>query len=261
MYFPILFINSSFTLHGNKIRSKILTYLEQHLIHKSITMNNQIKNYYDKLADKYDDDRFGNSYGQYLDIQEKRILETWLSDSEGQYVLDLGCGTGRFLEFANVGLDISPKMLKIAQQKFPNKELVIGSANEIPFKEATFDTIISFHVLMHLDLSMVKEIFAEVHRTLKKNGQFIVDVPSKYRRNLTNYKAKNWHGKNDLTIEDLQKLIGNQWKIVQYQGIAFFPIHRIPKSLRLSFIWLDNLLCRSPFRKYASYLVFEFVKI
>ena len=230
-------------------------------ISKWIPMNTNIKDYYDNLANEYDDDRFGNSYGKYLDVQEKLILQKWLGNTEAQNVLDLGCGTGRFLEFANTGLDISPKMLAIAQQKFPSKKLVLSTATQSPFESETFDIIISFHVLMHLNRSTLQEILVETHRILKKNGRFVFDIPSKHRRKLTKYRAKNWHGSNDLTIEELQKTIGKQWKINQYQGIAFFPIHRIPKRLRPSFIRLDNFLCRSPFKKYASYLIFEFVKI
>ena len=39
----------------------------------------QVVQYYDQLAARYDRDRFGNSYGAYLDVQERRLLGRWLA--------------------------------------------------------------------------------------------------------------------------------------------------------------------------------------
>ena len=61
---------------------------------------NPIQDYYDKIAHKYDADRFGNSYGRYIDALEREILTTWLHGVKPENVLDIGCGTGRFLDFA-----------------------------------------------------------------------------------------------------------------------------------------------------------------
>jgi hypothetical protein len=34
----------------------------------------KIIEYYNQLASEYDENRFGNSYGQFIDFQERRIL-------------------------------------------------------------------------------------------------------------------------------------------------------------------------------------------
>ena len=65
-----------------------------------------IETYYNDIASNYDQWRFGNSYGKYIDYQERAILNNWLRDLKGKNILDLGCGTGIFLDLANTGLDI-----------------------------------------------------------------------------------------------------------------------------------------------------------
>lgn len=224
-------------------------------------MNQSIKEYYDNLAPAYDEDRFGNTYGQYIDSQEKTILQKLLSHSKDEKILDMGCGTGRFLEFANYGIDISPNMIEQSKRKFPNKTLAVQSATSTDFESNYFDKIFSFHVLMHLDKSTTNDVLNEAHRILKKEGTLIIDIPSKKRRKFTNYKADNWHGANDYTIEELKGICKNKWHIEKHYGIAYFPIHRIPNSLRVPLIKIDNLLCRSIFKEYASYLIVVLKKL
>jgi ubiquinone/menaquinone biosynthesis C-methylase UbiE len=96
-------------------------------------------------------------------------------------ILDLGCGTGRFLEFANYGVDISPKMIEVAKTKFPKKEIIEGSVSSIPFPENHFDVIYSLHVIMHLNKEITQAFLIETHKKLKSNGKLIFDFPSDKR--------------------------------------------------------------------------------
>ena len=216
----------------------------------------EIKEYYNKLAAEYDRDRFGNSYGNYLDQQEKTLVKSILTDRSKENILDVGCGTGRFLEFASHGIDLSEEMIRVAKRKFPQKKLFVQSATQTTFESSSFDTILSFHMFMHLDKKITKEVFTEIHRLLKKGGRFIFDVPSGQRRKLVKYKANNWHGANDFSPQSLKDMLGDQWEICEYYGIAFFPVHAIPKILRSTFRMLDTLLCHTFLKNYSSYLLF-----
>lgn len=213
-----------------------------------------IKEYYNDLAGEYDKDRFDNTYGQYIDRQEKKIIRKLLNNNSKDKTLDLACGTGRFLEFAKYGVDISPQMLQEAHKKHPECELFEGSALQTPFKDALFETILSFHLIMHLDADTTSRFLKEAHRLLKQGGKLIFDFPSKDRRKLVNYKAKNWHAANDFTPHEIVSLCDG-WILKRYYGILFFPIHRIPTSLRKPIIALDNMLCHSFLRRYASYQI------
>lgn len=214
---------------------------------------NNIQEYYNELAPKYDVNRFGNSYGQYIHQQEIRILQKILKNTASERILDIGCGTGRLTDFANYGLDISAAMIEEAKTKFPNKQFSVESAIKTDFEDVFFDKLFSFHVIMHQDKNNTKRILDEAHRILKKEGQFIFDFPSLKRRKLINYKAANWHAANSFSIEEMKNLVGDRWKLIATYGFLWLPIHRIPAKIRPFLIPLDNLLC-SLFKEYASYI-------
>ncbi len=225
-------------------------------------INNTKENtaYYNNIAINYDDDRFGNSYGKFIDFQERKLLTHLLKYSDINSTLDLGCGTGRFLDYANFGIDASEEMVKVAKLKYPEKNIDVGTAQHTNFEDCKFNIIFSFHVFMHLDKPLVLKILNEAYRILETGGRLIFDVPSKKRRNLFSFKSKTWHGANCYTVNEIKKICNKKWELTNYFGILFFPIHRIPKKLRNKFIHFDNLLVKTIIKEYSSYLVFELIK-
>ena len=223
-------------------------------------MNSEIETYYNELASNYDNSRFANTYGQFIDGQEQLILSDLLKNTESLQVIELGCGTGRFLDHAETGIDISENMIGESLKKFPDKQLFIESANNTHFKDNSFEAAYSFHVFMHLDKEMILNILSEAHRILKKGGNFIFDIPSAKRRKLVNYKSDGWHGATSYSISEVKDLLGDNWTLNYSRGILFFPIHRFPRAIRSIIFKLDVLLCNSILKEYCSYLVLELVK-
>jgi ubiquinone/menaquinone biosynthesis C-methylase UbiE len=223
-------------------------------------MNEEIKNYYDDLAYSYDSNRFENSYGKFIDKQERIFLTKHLPSVSTHNILDLGCGTGRFLEFANNGVDISPKMIEVASKKHPLKELKEGSVTSIPFPNNYFDTIYSLHVIMHLNKETTASFLTEAASKTQAKGSLIFDFPSKKRRSLVKYKANNWHAANQFSIEEITELAENHWIVKQSAGILFLPIHRFPSFIRPLLSKIDHLLCRSFLKEYASYIIIKLEK-
>jgi ubiquinone/menaquinone biosynthesis C-methylase UbiE len=219
----------------------------------------EITDYYNNIANIYEEDRFNNSYGAFIDSQEKIILNKLLTDSKAN-VLDLACGTGRLMHYAQVGVDASEQMVKIAAAKFPQKQIQLADATNTNFDNNRFDVIISFHFLMHLDKQTVAHILIEAYRILKKGGRLIFDIPSKKRRIALNYKAQNWHGAFSFTKEELLQYCNDMFIIKNHYGILFLPLHRIPKSLRKMFLTIDLFLANSFLKNYSSYLIFELEK-
>jgi ubiquinone/menaquinone biosynthesis C-methylase UbiE len=116
---------------------------------------------------------------------EERHLISLLPNLERKCVLDLACGTGRWLQRLlrenvafGVGADFSKAMLKVANQK---RELVRHLARadymSFPFRAEAFDfTICSFATSHMGDLSRLAE---ELARVTKSNGAvFVTDLHS-----------------------------------------------------------------------------------
>src|SRR5258708_32877717 len=91
----------------------------------------------------------------------------------GQRALELGCGTGVFLERvarsgAEIrGLDLSEDLLAKARARLtgrPNVSLDQGNAEAMPYPDAHFDAVYGSSVLHHLDLD---QALRDPHRRLK----------------------------------------------------------------------------------------------
>lgn len=219
---------------------------------------NNIISYYNKIAKIYDQDRFNNTYGRFIDHQERKILNILLRNKNG-IVLDLACGSGRLLNYANFGIDASIEMVKIAKEKFPDKIIEISDAELTSFESNSMDTIISFHFFMHLNEEKIKKILLECNRILKPKGRIIFDIPSQKRRNLLKFKSDFWHGSYSSNFKKISKIDSN-FKIKRSFGLLFLPIHRIPKKIRSFFLNLDYILANSFLKEYSSYVIIEIEK-
>lgn len=215
--------------------------------------NRPIQQYYDELAAAYDEDRFGNSYGQYLHAQEQGIMQAWLGGIAPEVTLDMGCGTGRFLQYAHYGVDLSGQMLVQAQHKFPAHQLVQASITNTPFADQQFRAAFSLHVFFHLDKAIIRQAIREAHRILQPGGVLIVDFPTAARRRLVKYQKDGWHGNTALSVDEVRQYANGLFLLEKQQGAMLFPVHRIPKKLRQPVRWLDTLLCRTFLRQWASY--------
>ncbi len=106
--------------------------------------------------------------------------------ASGERVLDVGCGCGLDTFVAALlvgpgghaaGLDLTAEMLAWPQRvcaafSLKNVEFQTGSAEKLPFADASFDLVISNGVL---NLVLDKDAaFAEIHRVLRPGGTFAV---------------------------------------------------------------------------------------
>jgi len=91
-------------------------------------------------------------------------------------VLEIGCGTGRFLaQLAEVakawGVDASPEMLEVARSRGGGAGLKLGTAEELPFKDGWFERAAMWLVAHLVDRPRA---FAEAARVLVPGGRFAV---------------------------------------------------------------------------------------
>jgi ubiquinone/menaquinone biosynthesis C-methylase UbiE len=91
-------------------------------------------------------------------------------------VLDVGCGGGYFEQAEPeryIGLDIEHIRLSKARRAGAHR-LVQGSAQCLPFCDATFDGVLAKDVLEHFYLEEAFAFLYEVRRVLRSGGVFVV---------------------------------------------------------------------------------------
>ena len=101
------------------------------------------------------------------------------------HVLDLACGTGRFMaqtlralpRLNLTGLDLSPPYADAARKAvapWPQAEIVEGQAEALPFEDCRFDYLISIYLFHELPPRIRSKVIAEAARVLKPGGVFII---------------------------------------------------------------------------------------
>jgi ubiquinone/menaquinone biosynthesis C-methylase UbiE len=96
----------------------------------------------------------------------------WLVGGAEGRTLDVGCGTGRNLSLIAatrvIGLDPAREPLLAARRRAPRVPLVQGDAQALPFRDGTFDTVISG--LVFCSVPDPRRGLAEVRRVLRPGG-------------------------------------------------------------------------------------------
>lgn len=221
---------------------------------------NEVVAYYDEIADTYDESRFGNSYGRFIDTEERMILDRLFPPGRGETRLEIACGTGRLTGYATHGLDASGEMLAHAKRRFETVDFRQASADDTGFADESFDAVYGFHLMMHLDPDLIEGILREVHRILKPGGRFVFDLPSRERRRRLRHRQASWHGGTEMSTGDVRSLAGDRFVLRRSFGVMMLPVHKLPHGLRRPLTKLDFALANGPMKEYSSYLVFELVK-
>jgi ubiquinone/menaquinone biosynthesis C-methylase UbiE len=133
--------------------------------------------YYDKFSTLYEKERH-KRYHRFLDESELAAARPYVI---GKKVLEVGCGTGLVLEPLShmaseaYGIDISRGMLRKAIARGLNA--VQASATDLPFPDNTFDTVVSFKVLAHIE--EIRQAMSECTRVLKPGGHLVLEFYNK----------------------------------------------------------------------------------
>jgi ubiquinone/menaquinone biosynthesis C-methylase UbiE len=117
-----------------------------------------------------------------------RRWREWLVAGARGRSLDVGCGTGRNLPLYRgsvVGLDPSREALLRARRRAPAVPLVRASAEALPFRTGSFDTVVSG--LAFCSVRRPDQALAEVRRALKPEGELRM---LEHVRSLTPWKAR-----------------------------------------------------------------------
>lgn len=165
--------------------------------------------------------------------REERHLLPFFVDLRNKRILDLACGTGRWLEklirqgATGVGVDCSVAMLRVAGQKDAiTKRLARAACESLPFRAAVFDLAICSFALGHVrdSGSMVRELA----RVTKPGGDvFVSDLhPDAYARG---WRASFRDGSTAVQIEMLPRPV--EETVQAFCGSGFECLTRLPLYL------------------------------
>ena len=145
-------------------------------------------------------------------------------------ILDVACGTGfltRHLAGFVVGLDASPAMAAIAQERLPDGLVVVGDALALPFADDAFDRILISHFYGHLAAEERARFLHEAHRVAPE--LVVVDsalhdgvAPEESQERRLNDGSRHRVYKRYLTPDDLEREIGAE---VVHSGTWFVVGH------------------------------------
>lgn len=122
---------------------------------------------------------FSDNEFREVTLGRTRLAMDWIRKDD--VLLDIGCSDGVLVSGAlrkckrAVGLDVDEGMLHRARTLYPEAEFYHGSADDLPFDDATFSAISMLDVLEHVPDPVAP--LKEVDRVLRPGGRLILSVP------------------------------------------------------------------------------------
>lgn len=178
-----------------------------------------------------------------------------LSQLDGRWILDYGCGCGDFTtKFARrgarvTGVDLSLARLKTAQKKIKeiNQDTNVSfckmDAENMAFHNNSFDLVFGGAILHHLDIEIA---ITEIERVLKPDGEaFFIEpmghnpIINLYRRLTPNSRTPDEH---PLLESDLS-FFNKHFSTIEVKGFHFLTL----LSLFWQAIWRNDTLFKATF--------------
>lgn len=113
-----------------------------------------------------------------------RSVKGIIKDYKFNNCLDIGCASGYMLsQIAQVyphaqyhGIDVYDEAIDFAKKNYPDINFQVAFAERLPFKENTFDLIIFYETIEHVENPFLS--LKESKRILKKDGKLILAMDS-----------------------------------------------------------------------------------
>ncbi|HKO99727.1 MAG TPA: class I SAM-dependent methyltransferase [Pyrinomonadaceae bacterium] len=176
-------------------------------------------------------------------VGRRRILDTFVRalrpklSTNPPRILDVGCGTGANLNMLSnygdgEGVDVSTQALNYCRER-GLQNVKYGTAEELPFADASFDLVTALDVVEHLDDDLAG--LREIRRVLKPGGFALLTVPAfmflwGVQDDVSNHRRR-------YTMPQLKRVVteaGFSIERATYANIMFFlPVLAVRTFMRL----------------------------
>lgn len=170
-----------------------------------------------------------------------KLIYNWMPYNIGK-ILDIGCASGYYPLYYSekckkiFGVDPNENLIKKAKLDYPEIDFRIGAAENLPFKDKTFDLVIIGDVLEHVDDE--NKSLNEIYRVMKKEGILILTSPHKGLFSFMDIDNYSWHYRNffgiktnkpgyqnkhrHYSLKDLEDLFQNKFEILSCYRSSLF---------------------------------------
>lgn len=178
----------------------------------------------------------GTAEQSYDHVSRYRLAERYI---RGREILDMGCGAGYGSYLMSgaargvTGVDLSEEAVAHAARRYRASNLRYGTGDvtSLPYRDGTFEAIVSFEVIEHLPEP--ENLVVEAKRVLADDGLFVVSTPDK-QTYANERMASNPHHLKEMYAPEFRELLESHFEHVQlyYQGaLAGSVITPDPESL------------------------------
>lgn len=133
---------------------------------------------YDLSAQRYFD-RFRNEF-DHVSLDRSALQLFAELAGPGAQTLDAGCGPGHVAAFlaakglSITGVDISPTLIQIAKDAFPDIDFRVGELADLPMENASVQAVVSRHSVIHTHPDDLDATFSEFRRVLRTDGRLFI---------------------------------------------------------------------------------------
>ena len=118
---------------------------------------------------------------------------------EGAHVLDVGCGTGRWVRrleehgLSVVGIDQSFHMLHLARERGTLSPMLSVEAQNLPFRDESFDCVSAVTVIQHIPPQEQGRALSEMVRVLRPGGYLLLmELIRGHGPHVFSHRSEDW---------------------------------------------------------------------
>lgn len=186
---------------------------------------------------------------KYIVAEHYQRYNAVLNIVKGKKVLDAACGAGYGTALmASVaeevtGIDISSEAISYANTRYSdigNARYLEASIAELPFSDNSFDVIISFETIEHVNEELQNKFLKEIKRCLKDDGILVMSSPDKRTYSDLPGFSNEFHVK-EFYFDEFDAFLHREFKYVEHylqgehdlSGEMLYPVKGDTFSLRV----------------------------